>query len=59
MSIIPLVVDDYIMVAEFVKKYRILFYLPLIISAPLLYTSQWTHLFYWFDENNLYIAAAV
>ncbi|MCR4595444.1 MAG: hypothetical protein K5673_01540 [Lachnospiraceae bacterium] len=95
MSIIPLVVDDYIMVAEllglwvmlrsnvhldkktikitrmviimmgiidmaeFVKKNRVLFYLPLIISAPLLYTSQWTHLFYWFDENNLYIAAGL
>ena len=34
-----------------------LLYLPLLISAPLLYMSQWTHLFYWFDDQNLYIAA--
>lgn len=43
--------------AEFLKKHKLLFYLPIIISAPLLYTSQWTHLVYWFNEDNLYIAA--
>ncbi len=43
--------------ANFIKKNRILYYLPVIISAPLLYTSQWTHLFYWFDDENLYIGA--
>ncbi len=53
----PIIMMGIIDMAEFVKKNRVLFYLPLIISAPLLYTSQWTHLFYWFDENNLYIAA--
>lgn len=43
--------------ADFLKKHKFLFYLPIILSAPLLYTSQWTHLIYWFDSNNLYIAA--
>jgi GGDEF domain-containing protein len=42
---------------EFLKKHKILFYLPIFLSAPLLYTSQWTHLVYWFNEDNLYIAA--
>ena len=44
-------------IAEFLKKHKILFYLPIILSAPLLYTSQWTHLVYWFNEDNIYIAA--
>jgi diguanylate cyclase (GGDEF)-like protein/PAS domain S-box-containing protein len=41
----------------FAKKHRLLLYLPVLISAPLLYTSQWTHLFYWFSPDNTYIAA--
>ncbi|MBR1861306.1 MAG: PAS domain-containing protein [Lachnospiraceae bacterium] len=53
----PLIMLGIIDMAEFMKKNKILFYLPVIISAPLLYTSQWTHLIYWFDDNNLYIGA--
>ena len=53
----PMIMVGIIDMAEFVKRRRLLFMLPVIISAPFLYTSQWTHLFYWFDENNLYIAA--
>jgi len=53
----PVIMLGIMEMAEFVEKRRILYYLPVVLSAPLLYTSQWTHLFYWFDENNLYIAA--
>ncbi|MBE5969196.1 MAG: diguanylate cyclase [Lachnospiraceae bacterium] len=42
--------------AEFVKKRRFLFYLPLLIAAPLLYTSQWTHIVFWFSDDNLFIS---
>ena len=53
----PIIMLAIMDMAEFVKKRRVILFLPIIISAPLLYTSQWTHLIYWFDENNLYIAA--
>ena len=53
----PIIMMGIIDMAEFVKKHRLLYYLPLLVSAPLLYTSQWTHLIYWFDDKNLYIAA--
>ena len=53
----PIIMLGIMDMAEFVKKRRLLMYLPVIISAPLLYTSQWTHLFYWFDDNNIYIGA--
>ena len=53
----PLIMLGIMDIAEFLKKHKILFYLPIFLSAPLLYTSQWTHLVYWFNEDNLYIAA--
>ena len=53
----PLIMLAIMEMAEFINKRRLLYYLPVIISAPLLYTSQWTHLIYWFDDNNLYIGA--
>ena len=53
----PLIMLGIMDIAEFLKKHKILFYLPIILSAPLLYTSQWTHLVYWFNEDNIYIAA--
>ena len=53
----PIILLGIMDMAEFVKNRRLLLYLPVIISTPLLYTSQWTHLSYWFDDNNLYIAA--
>ena len=52
----PVIMLAVMEMAGFIKKRRLLYYIPVIISAPLLYTSQWTHLFYWFDDNNLYIA---
>ncbi len=53
----PVIMLGIMDMAEFLKGKKFLFYLPIILSAPLLYTSQWTHLIYWFDEKNLYIAA--
>ncbi|MBQ7463622.1 MAG: PAS domain-containing protein [Lachnospiraceae bacterium] len=53
----PVILLGIMEMAEFVGKRRWLYYLPVIISAPILYTSQWTHLIYWFDEKNLYIGA--
>ena len=53
----PVILLGIMEMADFIKKRRILFYLPVLISAPILYTSQWTHLIYWFDDKNLYIAA--
>lgn len=43
--------------AGFADKHRFLLYLPILISAPILYTSQQTHIIYYFNENNLYVAA--
>ena len=42
----PIIMLGIMDMAEFVKKNRLLLYLPVLVSAPLLYTSQWTHLFY-------------
>ena len=53
----PIILLGIMDMAEFVKKHRFLLYLPVLISAPVLYTSQWTHLIYWIDDKNLYIAA--
>ena len=53
----PVIMLGIMDMAEFVRHRRLVMYLPVLISAPLLYTSQWTHLFYWFDDKNLYIAA--
>ena len=53
----PIIMLGIMEMAEFVNKRRFLFYLPILISAPLLYTSQWTHLIYWFSPENLYIGA--
>ena len=53
----PLIMIGIMDMAEFLKKHKLLFYLPIILSVPLLYTSQWTHLVYWFNEDNIYIAA--
>lgn len=53
----PVIMLGIMDMAEFVAERRLLLCLPILISAPFLYTSQWTHLFYWFDDNNLYIAA--
>ncbi len=53
----PVIMFGIMDMAEFIKKHRLLMYLPVIISAPLLYSSQWTHLIYWFSPDNKYIAA--
>lgn len=43
--------------AEFIKKHRLLLFLPVLISAPLLFFSQWTHLIYYFSPDNRFIPA--
>ena len=53
----PVIMLEIMDMAEMVGKRRLLFYLPIIISAPLLYSTQWTHLIYWFSPENAYIAA--
>ena len=53
----PVIMLEIMDMAEFVKKRRFLLFLPIIISVPLLYTTQWTHLVYWFTPENTYIAA--
>ena len=53
----PLILLLIMEMANLVKKPRILFYLPLLISTPIIYSSQWTHLIYWIDDKNLFIAA--
>jgi len=53
----PIIMLGIMDMAEFIKKRRILYYLPILISAPILYSSQWTHLIYYFDDANLYHAA--
>ena len=53
----PLIMLGIMDMAEMVKEHRLLLCLPVIISAPLLYSSQWTHSIYWFSPDNRYIAA--
>ena len=53
----PIILLGIMEMAGFIEKRKYLYYIPVIISVPILYTSQKTHLIYWFDENNLYIAA--
>ncbi len=53
----PIIMLGIMDMAEYVKKHRALLYLPVLISAPLLYSSQWTHLVYWFSPDNVYHAA--
>ena len=53
----PVIMLGIMEMAQFVEKHRILLYLPILISAPLLYSSQWTHLIYWFSPENQYVAA--
>ena len=53
----PIIMLEIMEMAEFVKKHRFLFYLPILISAPLLYSTHWTHLIYWFTPENAYVAA--
>ena len=53
----PVIILGILDMTEFMKKYRLYLYLPVIISAPLLYSSQWTHLIYWFTPDNEYVAA--
>ncbi len=53
----PVILLAIMEMAEFITKHRFLYYLPLLISAPLLYTSQWTHLLnrqcYYSDSDTL------
>ena len=53
----PLIMLGIMDMAEFVRKRRFWYLLPTLVSAPLLYTSQWTHLIYWFSPDNRYVAA--
>ncbi|MBE6014629.1 MAG: diguanylate cyclase [Lachnospiraceae bacterium] len=53
----PIILIGIIDMMGFIKKGRLIFYLPVLISIPLLYTSQWTHLVFWFTDENLYISA--
>ena len=53
----PIIMLGIMEMAEYVGKRRLLFYLPILISAPFLYSSQWTHLIYWFTPENQYVAA--
>ena len=53
----PIIMLGIMDMAEFIDKHRVLYYVPILVSAPLLYTSQWTHLIYWFTPENLYVAA--
>ncbi|MCR5545716.1 MAG: response regulator [Lachnospiraceae bacterium] len=38
-----------------IKKHKFLLYLPLVISAVILYTSQWTHLVFYYTADNKYL----
>ena len=53
----PLIMLMIMEMAELLNKHRFLYYLPVLISIPLLYTSQWTHLIYWYANENLFIGA--
>ena len=53
----PIIMLGIMEMAEIVRERRFLFYLPILISVPLLFTTQWTHLFYWFTPDNHYMAA--
>ncbi|HAM16470.1 MAG TPA: hypothetical protein DCP91_11580 [Eggerthellaceae bacterium] len=53
----PVIMLEMMGITQFAQKRRFLLYLPILISAPLLYSSQWTHLIYWFSPDNQYMSA--
>ncbi len=53
----PIIMLGIMSMTRLVQKRGLLLCLPIIISAPLLYSSQWTHLIYWFTPDNQYVAA--
>ena len=53
----PIIMLGIMDMAEFIKEHKPLYYLPILASVPLLYSTQWTHLIYWFSPNNNYVAA--
>lgn len=53
----PVIMLGIMDMAEFVQKRKVLLYVPILLSALLLYSSQWTHLVYWFSPDNQYHAA--
>ena len=53
----PIIMLGIMEMAEMVRERRFLLYLPILVSVPLLFTSQWTHLLYWFTPDNQYVAA--
>ena len=50
----PIIMLVVIHLTEIADRYVRWLSIPVIISAPVLYTSQWTHLIFWMTEDNLY-----
>lgn len=53
----PVIMLAIMSMADFLREHKFWIILPVLVSAPLIYTSQWTHLIYWFSADNVYHAA--
>lgn len=52
----PMILVGIMDMAQLVTEMKVWITAPIIISVPLLYTSQWTHFIFWYDEANRYHA---
>nr|MCR5624979.1 hypothetical protein [Lachnospiraceae bacterium] len=50
----PIIMVCILQMVDMIKKGRFLLWVPIIISAPLYYSSQWTHVIFWYNEDNHY-----
>ncbi|MCR5624515.1 MAG: GGDEF domain-containing protein [Lachnospiraceae bacterium] len=55
----PIIVIAVMEMLEPIGRKMAWIFIPFIISVPLIYTSQWTHLFFWYTEDNKYIANGI
>jgi GGDEF domain-containing protein len=50
----PAIMIGIIGMGDGIRKQKMWIHIPITISIPLIYTSQWTHLIFWYTEDNVY-----
>nr|MCR4673702.1 diguanylate cyclase [Lachnospiraceae bacterium] len=51
----PLILIAIMEISAPIKRHRVVLYVPMVVSAVILYTSQWTHLIFWYTDDNKYL----
>ena len=50
----PAIMIGIIGMGDGIRKQKMWIHIPITISIPLIYTSQWTHLIFWYTADNVY-----